>query len=266
MPVGNTPPPQNPLATPAPEVDVQATQEALLAEKRLENYDMLSTIMAKYNGASAGLATSAANLNGAPEIDLIREQWPWVALDNFDQNFNGWTETTIEDSSQGTRFYYFSEGKYLIDFNAINPGTSWATSSITPVQNFYASIDVDIDTHISNGSPPSAGLTLRGNASGHYRFEITENGYFVVGYYDFLNAQWIQVHPWTFTPAISPSFPNQLAVIAVDDEMLLYINGQLVGSVVGTFAVEGSVEPLVSVYAPGDSVTVTFDNYELRVP
>jgi hypothetical protein len=195
-----------------------------------------------------------------PTIDPALETahlWHLLFLDDFSIDDNRWdTGQLITECMRGSR--QIEGGKYHIELEGNDGCVSWEYPEISPVSDFYISMDARQTT----GSPAGAyGLVLRNSGANYYFFLINNHGAF-----DFERLYADNFNPlieWVASPAIQKNGVNRLSVIARGPHFSLYINNQLVGQIDDDKLTIGSAGIMVS-YEKGTKLGFDFDNFEIR--
>lgn len=112
----------------------------------------------------------------------------------------------------------------------------------------------------------NAGLLFRASDLGRYLFSVRNDGAFRVSSIQSEPANWIDLIPWTQTPAIRKGEDNRLTVSARGNQYNFFINGQFAASIDSNQWPDG--HPGIHLFtAPGEkAMIVEFDNLELRTP
>jgi eukaryotic-like serine/threonine-protein kinase len=112
----------------------------------------------------------------------------------------------------------------------------------------------------------NAGLVFRATEQGRYLFSVRNDGAFRLSSVQTGPANWVDVIPWTRSPAIQPGEDNRLLVAGDGSHYDLFINGQFVGGFDDSFWSDGY--PGLHLFtAPAEKpAMVEFDSFELRTP
>jgi hypothetical protein len=196
-----------------------------------------------------------------PTPTLSYTEWPLVMSDSFDETSANWQVGDLNNEFfKGT--LAIVGGKYYIKLTA-KKAFIWANIPQMPdLLDAYASVKVD---QKSGSKTAEYGLIVRDNANSQYFFSVStlQQGY---EFSKYSAKTWSVLTLWTNSSKILPGEPDQIGVKAEGVQFVFYINGQPVDDAKDTESVLGKVGIGVALMKAGDSIEITFDNFEVRAP
>lgn len=208
-----------------------------------------------------------ARRRGTSPQEEQRDRWQLLAYDRYDSP-SRWS-TDPQSGRYGTATIRTSNGVYRWEASIpASGGWLYRLSPYEPVDDFYAAVDVRIDT-LDSGGDLSAGLEFRATAREGYAFRISPRGYYAL-VFEGVDGPRRWLHDWTFVPALRTSEFTRLAVAAVGDSITIYLNGRAYGVIAERTRRFGQVGVILGFDGTGDSTrapiraNVEFDNFELH--
>lgn len=206
-------------------------------------------------------AAATAVVNKRLEVIGGAARWPLELFDPFNDNENDWIDGTIDDE-----FAFMDvsiNGDYTWEISSKQGFVWWVYPSSDMVDDFYLAVDV-INTSSNRDAPRGLIFGLTEDYQAYNYFEIRDTQLFSV----WANGQdgWTEIVPYTTATAIRPGEYNHLEVISQDDHYYFLINDQLVADATITYPGEGYAGVAVGLSYADEQSTISFDNYELRVP
>jgi hypothetical protein len=182
---------------------------------------------------------------------------PALIFDPFVDNVNEWLEEDIDD--EYTTMSLTINGRYIWDATAKQGFVwrIWPQSDV--VSDFYLAVDAQ---NLSDNLDAQYGLIFRNDGDSYYYLEVRDTQHFRV--FSYIDNEWIELIPYTYTDAIYPGETNRLEIVAKDDEIYVAINGQFVGQTEGSYPSEGQVGLIIGLANENEEATIAFDNFELR--
>lgn len=184
-------------------------------------------------------------------------------VETFDDNRNEWELgdysgqyiNSNEEIRDGKLYYY---GKAII----ADGGFTYDSLYQQPYMNFEASIEAK---QISGIAEADYGLIFRKNNDYLYLFLINEayGEYMLSVYNDDLFTD--VMADWVSTSLISATSANELKVVAIENEIKLYINDVLVETIYDDTLMEaGDIGVVVNLYDIDHEALVEFDNLKIQ--
>jgi hypothetical protein len=205
--------------------------------------------------------TPTPSATPSPTATLPYTEWPAVISETFDEANTNWPAGDVNNEFvKGTLAVV--GGKYYIKLTAKKPVIWSNIPAMTDLSDTYASVKVD---QKSGSKTAEYGLILRDNTNGRYFFSISalQQGYELLKY---SAKTWSILTLWTNSSKILVGEPNQIGVKAEGSKFILYINGQPVDDAKDTGSGLGKVGIGIALAKAGDSIEITFDNFEVRAP
>jgi hypothetical protein len=138
---------------------------------------------------------------------------------------------------------------------------SWITAHDEPLTDFHVSVDAE---RVSGSDSSDYGLVFREDGNGNfYYIGVTGEGFFVSTYHA---DEWIDVVDFTYSSAVHPDESNRITVIGSGSYFVFLINDVIVAEAVDDRIPRGTTALAMQIYEADLEVTITFDNFELRVP
>ncbi|MBN2085399.1 MAG: hypothetical protein JW748_09250 [Anaerolineales bacterium] len=187
--------------------------------------------------------------------------WPVIFSDTFDDENGGWLTGTNSDE-YATTAGAIRGGKYTVKMNAKQPVFSRLHPEIDNLTDLFLSVEIRKG---KGAERTEAGLIFRSGRDGYYTINIrpTESRY----RFDlFLDREWEPIAGWMDEPSIVPDGSTRLAVLAIDLQFTLFINGKEVGTFEDDNIERGRVGISIVMHQAGDYVEFEFDNFEVRAP
>ena len=132
----------------------------------------------------------------------------------------------------------------------------------------FSDFQLEIDATLVEGAPNSTfGILFRMQESGEfYRFELMNDGHYMIEKYDGEDDWTRLVDDWTFSDSISSgNIPNRLKIVAEGSNLSFYVNGELLREVTDTALTNGYIGLDAGTF--GTNLTVaSFDNLVLSNP
>lgn len=155
----------------------------------------------------------------------LANDWPLLVYEPFDDNLRGWTTGGNGIYSRGER--NIEEGRYRWQLTAIEGFTWWTAPIDVPFDNFYASVTMDKQDHVSGDTS----MVFRYNdGDNYYEFGLCDD---VTQYrvYKETNATRTALVACTAHAAIHANASNRLSVLGQTDRYLLFINDQYITTI-----------------------------------
>ena len=153
-----------------------------------------------------------------------------------------------------------SNGKYVWEITAIDPYFRTEYPEAPIVSDFELQAEMRL---VSGPENASYGLSFRSTPQGQYAFYITNQGYFMLGYWSGETGEWSDSIAWITETAIKPNSSNILKVVAKGSSIQLFINSKQVGSITDSNASNGKTGISLALYQAGDQAVLEVDNYSL---
>lgn len=222
---------------------------------------LLAKQAATQTAAALVSATSPQALT--PQATPTIPTYPRRFYDNFNEARGDWF-TGIKDNLA----CWILSGRYTCQVQANSSANhfQWLEGQPLPAQ-FVLSTNVWVGEERPRGlGDANAGLLFHSSSLGRYLFSIRNDGFYRLSTIQSSPANWIDIIPWTPSPAIQRGQVNRLLVSANGIQYSLFINDAYVASFTNNQWVEGF--PGLHLFsAAGDQPTVIeFDNFELRYP
>jgi hypothetical protein len=207
-------------------------------------------------------AASATPSVALAQTATARANWPSIISDTFStRNTNDWSVGN-QDGDFAVVRRTLEGGVYRWSLQTKSDVFVRATNNLPRVDDFYFAVDVQ---QISGPPSTNYGVVFRerDNANMYY-FSVQEVG----------RCTLIRLEDDESVPllrafcgeAIQPGAVNRLAVRAEGAHMLFYINGHLIGEIDDAGLAAGTLTVAVAVAEANQTVSVEFDNAELRAP
>jgi len=179
--------------------------------------------------------------------------------DDFENPHSGWGEDEGEKFRRG-----YEEGEYFVELYEPN-WFAW----VYPGERFD-DVSVEVDVYLSSGSQDSHfGLLCRHVAPGNfYYFAVSADGYYAIFRSVDSDLQVLTADGggMAFSPAIrTGEQTNRILAICQEDELSLYVNGELLEIVTDDAHTQGDVG-IGAGSGPGGTVRVQFDNFGVTGP
>jgi hypothetical protein len=222
-----------------------------------------ATVEAQATATAEAVVHATATVEAQVPISALEEAKGWSVMinDSFYDNGNDWA---VGDSTgeYADMIWTLGDGIYRWEGYAFRGFIWWVYPSMDDLYDFYVAADLE---PISGPANLEQGIMFRHNDDNqYYVFEIDANQEYAVFYYD--SAEWYELWPWSYSPALVAGQPNRLAVLGRGDEFLFYINDQLVAEVADSSVLVGKAGLIVGLSNEGDEAIWEFSNFELRVP
>jgi hypothetical protein len=235
--------------------------QAATATRDAEQWRIAQTVTAEAEAGRAAAATATAGV----EAVLVQPppNWPQQYTDGFDTNSGGWP-VGMDDSEWGLLYQEVANGEYVWMADAASNSIWWAE---VDAPGEPADCYVSVDASKSEGVPDqvSYGVVIRKTSdTDYYLLDVSETGQF--GFWRLVDDEWFTIIDWQDTEAVQPGAVNKLAIRAEGSHFVLMINDRVVGQADDSTFGQGKVGVALSVYAEGQTATVTFDNFEVWAP
>jgi hypothetical protein len=142
---------------------------------------------------------------------------------------------------------------------------SFSSPDMSSLQDQYVSVDVQMKT-TGTSLDDKAGIMFRQDRAkgAFYFFGLSPNGGYSLSLYD--GSDWQTLIPTTYSDAVKPDKVNHLAVSMAGSQILLEINGQMVGSATDDTLKSGDAGFGLNLSDAGIDATVSFSNFYIRSP
>ncbi|MCD6401798.1 MAG: hypothetical protein J7L73_07700 [Anaerolineales bacterium] len=223
------------------------------------------TVFQRFNGQKNTEATqtaAVANTQAAQQAAILREaeSWELVIDETFDENTLDWYEGDVDDEYVSMTLS-IDNGNYLWD-GVAKQGFVWRVwPESDDYTDFYLSVDAQ---NLGENSDAQVGLIFSQTEDQYYLFDARDDGSFEV--YKSENGEWTDLISLTTSAAIRPDTANKLSVISQDGWFTFFINDQWVGEEINENPLGGQVGVAIGVSNEGETATIAFDNFVLRVP
>lgn len=195
-----------------------------------------------------------------PMLSSITVDPTWTAFfsDDFSVDTGAWNVGEFESPVGDKKLMI--DGVYRWDVTSRRGQIWWQF----PETEMLSDFDVTVDIQLSSGPRDAAyGIVFRVNNHQHYLFQIDEQGYFAVSWFD--GDKWdtmLEKH----TEALRPGEINQLRVKGIGSRFYFFVNGQLVGDILDDRGQRGSVGISLGLFQVDDHAVIEFDNFEISAP
>ena len=259
----------------------QAQQARQLATQIAFQLKETSAVRATHANATGqaldAMATTAAALNSATQsaiaiqstamVEELQRQmsaalsWPVVLTDTFTENANGWPSGEAADE-YGISRWSFQEGKFVWEAEAKQGFVWWAVPNAPETTDFY----LDLTAQQLEGPDDSAyGVILRLTDEVNYlALEINQDGYY--GLFQHSREGWTTIIPWAYDSAIVGNQPNQISILALDDQFSIVLNSKFITNYSNEAFKHGQNGILVGLFKENDQARWEFSNFILRAP
>jgi hypothetical protein len=212
---------------------------------------------------STATRTPTATLTLTPTITPTTSylDWPVVLSESFDYDNGAW-ETGKGETDYVTYSYSITNGKYLLKMTSKKPFFWGFLINVDLHADFYFSAEIKKD---KAPDKTNYGLIFRTDQEEKYFFNINAAGkqYAVDVNSD---SAWKKIIYWRNSERIDPSGSNQLAVLALGSQYMLFINGEEVDSFQDDTLNTGMVGFAYNFYQAGEYMQLELDNFEIRAP
>ncbi len=203
--------------------------------------------------------TPAATLTPTPT--LPHTEWPVAVSESFNAENANWPVGDVNNEFvKGTEAVV--AGKYYIKLTAKKPVYWYIFPEMEKMLDVYATLKMD---QISGAKTAEYGLVVRGSESVQYFFCISA----VQQGYEFIKFTGEGDSPltfWTHSSGILIGEPNRIGVKAHGSDFTFYINGVPVDDAFDAGNAPGAVGIGILLHKAGDTIEMTFDNFEVRTP
>jgi len=206
--------------------------------------------------------TPTATQTPTPLPTFTPTQQPWQVhfTDDFSSNKYNWPllDNAVSEGC-GTENSYFENNAWIWKVEATGGCVFWRNNGLIAVKDFDVSINVEQLPNSSNGD---YGLTIF-TLDNSYTLNLTvdpSNSTFTI---DTNDTGWKTLIDWTYSSAIHRTGSNRLRIVAQNQTYMFFINGEQMGSTADTVIKSGYVGFNLGTHTAGDSVTMSFDNFEL---
>jgi hypothetical protein len=182
--------------------------------------------------------------------------------DEFDTDTDTWC-LGDDDDSWSTNSFRIEGGQYLWSVTAKRDMILRCTLEdvITLPEQFQLS------TAVSAAGTDDAEVVLvfHETATGSYYLFSLYPASQAFDVYLYMDEEWIELIPYTFSAVVDSAGLNQMAVVADGSRYVLFINGEYVGTVEDDRLSGGSAGLAISL-SEGESADFVFDNFEVKYP
>ena len=188
-------------------------------------------------------------------------QWPLEMFEPFDDNENEWIDGTIDDEYATMELTI--DGDYTWEISSKQGFVWWVYPTSDMVSNFYLAVDA-INQSSNQDAPHGLIFGLNEENQAYHYFEIRDSQLFSV----WSNNQgvWTEIVSYTTAIAIRPGEVNHLEVVSQADSFYFLINDELVAETSILSPTQGYAGVAVGLSYEDEQSTISFDNFELRVP
>ncbi len=196
-----------------------------------------------------------------PTATLAFTEWPVVVSESFNAENANWPVGDVNNEFvKGIEAVV--GGKYYLKLTAKKP-VYWNTfPEMENMLDVYATLKVD---QISGSKTAEYGIIVRATDSAHYFYSI---GSLLQGYeFQSITGDGGSILTlWTHSSRILIGEPNVIGIKAEGQQFTLYINGEQVDDALDPAPGPGKVGIGILLYKAGDTIELTFDNFEVRTP
>ena len=195
-----------------------------------------------------------------PTFTPTPQPWQIHYTDDFSSNKYNWPLLdNVVSEGCGTENSYFENYAWVWKVDATGGCVFWRNNGLIAVKDFDASIDVKQLPNSSNGD---YGLTIF-TLDNSYTLDLRVDPYDSKFTIDTHRTDWKTINDWTYSSAIHSTGINRLRIVAHNQIYTFYINGVQVGSTTDTVITSGYIGFNLGIHNVGDSVMMSFDNFEL---
>jgi hypothetical protein len=203
--------------------------------------------------------TPTATFTPTPTMPFT--EWPVAMSESFNVENANWPVGEINSEFvKGT--VAVVGGKYYIKLTAKKPVYWYSFPEMENLLDVYATVKVD---QIAGAKTAEYGLIVRGSESAQYFFSVSaiQQGYEFI---KFSGEGDSTLTLWTHSSRILIGEPNRLGVKAQGSDFTFFINGAQVDDAFDAGNTPGQVGIGILLYKAGDTIEMTFDNFEVRAP
>jgi hypothetical protein len=201
--------------------------------------------------------TPTATPSQTPTLSYL--EWPLVMSETFDEANDNWEVGEVNNEYvKGT--VAIGGGKYYFNLVAKKPFIFPVITALPDMLDSFISVKVD---QRKGSKTAECGLVIRQNSTGYYFFSISAlQQYYSFTRYSADGASLLTLY--TNSSKIHIGEPNQISVKAEGQQFIFFINGERVDDARDKDSILGKVGLVIILYKAGDSIEVTFDNFEVR--
>jgi len=195
----------------------------------------------------------------------VQSSWPVLIQEDFSSNKRNWTTGTDNNSQALVQKDVFN-GRYDWEIVAKKSIGSFSSPDMPAKKDVFVSVDLTMVT-TSHSLQDAAGIIFRDSTQtgAFYFFGISSNGGYMLSMFD--GNSWHDLIPATSSAVVKKTGQlNHLAVAISASQIVLEVNGQIVGSYSDTRLTSGDVGLGVNVTAGGITTTLSFTNFTVRTP
>jgi len=223
---------------------------------------MLATQMAGQLQATNAVRYKNVTATAEAYQDILNtaKSWPIVISEPFDEDNDIWVTGENESGEFATISWAIKDGKYEWKADAKDGFVWWVLPESEDVTDFYISADVQF---IDGPPDAEAGLVFRHDGDeNYYDFSISNDGKYSLYLHN--SDGWEPILDWTPSIHLIAGDVNNLAVISVNDHLVIFINNQYQTELPEHRLIFGRAGLIISLSYSGDRGTWQFDNFELH--
>jgi hypothetical protein len=202
-------------------------------------------------------ATRLAEEQGT--VEALYADWPIVFEETFDSNESGWPEFEDQDSLAELTVQ-IQNGVYRWEALANDGFVWWSYPDMNTFSEFYAEVDAFQSAGDQYGE---VGLIFRLDEDRFYLFELSAEFYSL---WRSVPDGWERIIDWTTSDAILQGEVNQMGVLAIQDQIHLFVNGRLVAEVEDAHYDAGVIGVAIGLDEAGFEGVFEFDNLLVSAP
>lgn len=214
--------------------------------------------------ATPNAAQATATAQAALGVLKKSPGWGILFSDSFDEIANDWTtDSYTTDSGKGKVTKKIQDSKYIWNLRSARPIVN---RELPKFDSYFSKASISVDARWLEGATSCAyGVTVQDDFTNYYYFAIRPDGIWKLARGK-REAHTTDLLRGTST-AIHKNEANKLRVLALDGQILLFVNETFLGR----FDPDGEGEPGVSglvmeLDQPDQACVVEFDNFEVRLP
>lgn len=214
--------------------------------------------------ATPNAAQATATAQAALGVFQKSAGWGVLFSDSFDEIANDWTtDSYTTDSGKGKVTKKIQDSKYIWNLRSARPIVN---RDLPKFDSYFSKASTSVDARWVEGATSCAyGVTVQDDFTNYYYFAIQPDGIWKLarGKGEAHTADLLR----GISTAIHKDETNKLRVLALDGQILLFVNE----TYLGRFDPDGEGEPGVSglvmeLDQPDQACVVEFDNFEVRLP
>jgi hypothetical protein len=178
-----------------------------------------------------------------------------IYSDDFSNTDSGWPEKTTEKYA-----YHYDNGEYHLTVNQ----SAYSAWSYNENSESFDDFIIEADARpVTGGENSEYGLIFRcQDDDNFYYFTISSDGYYLAG--KRLDGKWCALRRWTPCDSVARSFTsNHLKVVCKGSQMDLYVNDNMLATVLDDSFTSGYVGGMLCVPESGSGASVAFDNLKV---